>query len=566
MPTVGKKQAPFWTVDCESDPFSYGRIPEPFLWGIYDGGSGSYWEFETVEEVVKHLSSRDVLAYAHNGGKFDWHFLSKHFEPDQPLLVINGRLARFNIGRCEFRDSYTLMPISLAQYQKTEISYWKLERAVRDQHMDEIRAYLKSDCVNLWNLVNGFEQEFGRHLTQASAAMKIWQRRSKVQAPRSGEAFYEQFAGFYYGGRVQCFEAGDFKLKATSVDIRSAYPAAMLEQHPISLDYFNGTGKPKFGVEKYGPSFFKVRCIARGCFPYRALNKMLYFPADDVERIYHVTGWELQAAIETGTVENLKILEWTAFNDRIDFKDYVGYFWNERKQAKAAGDKGREQYCKIFMNGLYGKFAADPRSYNQYTLKRIEALKEVVDNAQDFSFFREWLLVIEEAKKERLQFYNIATAASITGLVRANLWRAILKAERPFYCDTDSITAIDFKGLDIGDELGQFGIEGEYDRIIVAGKKLYAFHKVGRPWDDSLDIGQKNWKKASKGARLTAHELAAIVGGDRVEYRPEVPTFSVRTNEPKFTKRVLKITAANVTSVPIQFDPMFATPDVASGV
>jgi hypothetical protein len=559
MPTVGKKQAPFWSVDCESDPFAYGRIPEPFLWGVYDGGSGAYWEFDTVLQVVTHLRAHDVLAYAHNGGKFDWHFLSAHFEPEQPLLVINGRLARFKIGRCEFRDSYTLMPIALKQYQKTDIEYWKLEKAVRHQHMDEIRAYLKSDCVNLWNLVNGFEQEFGRHLTQASAAMRIWQRRSKRQAPRSGVAHYEQFKPFYYGGRVQCFQAGDFSVKAESVDIRSAYPAAMLHPHPISLDFLQGTGDPDFHPVEYGPCFFSIRCVARGAFPYRALNKMLYFPSDDVERIYHVTGWELQAALETNTVENLEILSWTRFNECIDFKDYVEYFWNERKKAKAAGDKGRDHYCKIFLNGLYGKFAADPREYNDYVLRPVSDLASVVENSQDFSFFREWLLVINQAKKERYYFYNIATAASITGLVRANLWRAILKTDTPFYCDTDSVTGLGFKNLDMGDELGQFGLEGQYDRVIVCGKKLYAFHKVGRPWEDSLEIGQKNWKKATKGARLTAQELATIAGGQDVEFRPEVPTFSVRTNQPRFTKRVLRITAADVTKVPIQFDPMFAT-------
>lgn len=558
MPTVGKKQAPFWTVDCESDPFAFGRIPEPFLWGVYDGASGNYWEFEKVADVVAHLRLHDILVYAHNGGKFDWHFLSPHFEAGQPLLVINGRLAKFKIGLCEFRDSYTLMPIPLRQYQKTDIEYWKLEKAVRHQHMDEIRAYLKSDCVNLYNLVKGFEDEFGRHLTQASAAMRIWQRRSGRRAPRSGVAHYEQFEPFYYGGRVQCFKPGDFPVPATSVDIRSAYPAAMLQQHPISLDFVQGTGEPDFGHPDYGPCFFKVRGVARGAFPYRALNKMLYFPADDVRREYTVTGWELQAAIETKTVEDLEIVSWTRFNETIDFADYVNYFWNERKKAKAAGDVGRVHYCKIFMNGLYGKFAADPREYNDYTLMPVSALKQVVEASQDFSFFREWLLVIQEARREKYYFYNIATAASITGLVRANLWRAILKAETPFYCDTDSITALGFRGLDIGDELGQFGVEGQYDRVIVCGKKLYAFHKLGRPWDDSIEMGQKNWKKATKGARLTAQELMNIAAGQKVEFRPEVPTFSVRTPEPKFTKRVLKITAADVTRVPVEFDPMFA--------
>ena len=35
-------------------------------------------------------------------------------------------------------------------------------------------------------------------------------------------------------------------------------------------------------------------------------------------------------------------------------------------------------------------------------------------------------------------FYNVATAASITGFVRAFMWRAICDSEEPLYCDTDS--------------------------------------------------------------------------------------------------------------------------------
>lgn len=577
---------PIWAVDCETDPFEYGRVPIPFIWGVYEGYESKYWEFsahvpidpteqqmlagarECVAAVVDFLREQSIIAYAHNGGKFDWHFLTAHLDPTKPLLVINGRLAKFEIGKCEFRDSYNLMPISLDQYQKSRIDYRKMERAVRHLHMDDIRTYLKSDCVNLWNMVNGFEKEFGRHLTQASAAMKIWKGRFKGPAPNSGPAFYDMMHPYYYGGRVQCFEAGDFRVKARSADIVSAYPTAMLDEHPISLHYSVGPDVPKGGMSKWGPAFFSVRGVARGCFPYRGLNKMLYFPADDVKRTYHVTGWELVAALETDTLEDWDILKVYQFSEVTDFKRYVNYFWDERKKAKAAGDKGRDYYCKIFLNGLYGKFASDPRDYKQYELMPRSKLAEIIDSEKDFAFFREWLLVSEQIRREQYRFYNLATAGSITGKVRANLWRVIHGSKRPFYCDTDNVTALDYPAwLQIGKELGNWEVENHYDRLVICGKKTYAFHIEGRPEWDSLDKTKwidpegkpipKNWKKATKGAALTAQDLIEIANGRLIKFLPMAPTFSVHKANPKFIPREIRMTAADVSRVPQIWDPEF---------
>src|SRR6516165_8269765 len=95
------------TYDTETDPFhncdqdgldgralcikcfGQGRIPYPFLHGIYLGESDDYVEFTTVQEVVDYVSSRKLLLYAHNGGKFDLHPLRDHMNTDEPLKIIN---------------------------------------------------------------------------------------------------------------------------------------------------------------------------------------------------------------------------------------------------------------------------------------------------------------------------------------------------------------------------------------------------------------------------------------------------------------------------------------------
>jgi hypothetical protein len=150
--------------------------------------------------------------------------------------------------------------------------------------------------------------------------------------------------------------------------------------------------------------------------------------------------------------------------------------------------------------------------------------------------------------------------------VRARLWRAICAAKRPFYCDTDSITAVDFKGLKIGKELGEWNFEGDYDRVVICGKKMYAFHHTGRPLDDWLERRydkegkplERNWKKATKGANLVADDLIRIAHGDTVKFRPMVPTFSVHSMSPKFIPRAIKATANDITVVPKHLDPLFS--------
>jgi len=177
------KNTPLYTLDCETDPFEYGTIPVPFIWGLYRIDTEEYEEFSTVQQMIKRLKTLDGIVYAHNGGKFDFHYLSDGINPDSSILVIAGRLVKCEIGTAELRDSYSILPFALGQYQKTEIEYWKLHKLYRAEYMQEIRDYLKSDCVNLANLVSAFISEYGLHITQATAAMNIWSKMTKTTPP-----------------------------------------------------------------------------------------------------------------------------------------------------------------------------------------------------------------------------------------------------------------------------------------------------------------------------------------------------------------------------------------------
>lgn len=330
--------------DAETDPFKRERVPAPFLWGFYDGSQ--YQEFTTTAAFVEFLEAEDCICYAHNGGRFDWHFLLPYIEAYEEISLINGRIARFRLGQAECRDSYNLLPVPLAAYKKDDIDYSIMERAARakPENARKIAAYLKSDCIYLWELITQFVERYGLQITQASASMKQWRKISNQEIPRTDKAFYREWSDYYYGGRVQCFQSGVIDTDFIVGDINSAYPRAMLEKHPYSSNASIVKGY------KAKADFYRLRAESTGAFPYKGDGGGLSFPSDGEIREFTVTGWEVQAARDTGTLKRAKFLESSTFINHVDFSDYVNFFYAERQRCKVAGDEAGSLFAKLFMN------------------------------------------------------------------------------------------------------------------------------------------------------------------------------------------------------------------------
>ena len=526
----------FWAVDCETDPFKYGRVPQPFIFGAYNGDD--YLEFDTATELTAHFYNQEVVLYAHNGGKFDWHFVLPDLEPETKIQVISGRLAKFKIGEAEYRDSYSLLPIPLSAWQKDVFDYEKLEKENREKHREEIRRYLRSDCVNLYDILVRFFASYGRKLTLASASLAMWRKISGETEDHSSPEFYEEIKPFYYGGRVQCFKSGVGEHAFQVVDINSAYPRAMLSRHPWGTLYFTDVRLPK-AREDIERCFITITAKSTGAFPYRGENG-LEFPSDHQDRSFNITGWEYLAAVETGTLDaGAKVHLVHTFADSINFEKYINHFFHMKADAKERmknpddlDAKADYIFAKLFMNSLYGKFASDPSSYSEYMTclpDEIEAMEsEELGGWELVAELHNVAIVGRSLPPQAQRYFNVAVGASITGYVRAMLWRAIQASEGVLYCDTDSIAAIK-PVVELGDEIGQWSNEGDFNRWAIAGKKLYAFGRI--------DGG---YKIASKGARLTAEQIFQIADGETVEYKQEAPTFGLRGV--RFTARNIKRT------------------------
>ena len=516
--------------DSETDPFKFGRNPKPFIWGVYDGCE--YWEFTDTGEMVGFLEDKEWIVYAHNGGKFDFFFLADFIDYLEPLTVINGRITKFKIGACEFRDSFAILPVPLAAHAKTKIDYAIFEAGEREkpENWKAISDYLHDDCRSLYDMVARYVDAFGVNLTLASGAMKTWQKMSGIPAPKSSDYFYHEFKRFYYGGRVECFKKGIIDKPFKVADINSAYPDAMTRHHPWGTNYIESNELP-IDKGELNRSFIHMRAKCLGAFPVRG-EIALEFPNDGEFREMFVTGWEFDAARDTGALVIDEIYSVYQFVDTVMFTDYVDRFFADKKIAKECNDVAGYILAKLHLNSLYGKFGANPENYEQYITCApcdIDAMA-VAHNYEFAEMFGRHAIMCKPIPEHSMRFYNVAVAASITGFVRAYLWRAISKCKGVMYCDTDSIAAHDTHRLQLGPEVGQWNIEAECDHGGIAGKKLYAFH--------GLD---GKWKTASKGVRLTHSEIMRVCNGETIKYAKDVPTYSLKTGV-RFIEREVRMT------------------------
>jgi hypothetical protein len=512
------------TADCETDPFSHGEVIAPFIWGAYDGVD--YWEFGSTEDFVAWAKEQHAIIYAHNGGKFDWHFLIDHFEPFTRIMTISGRVAKVPFGAAELRDSYSILPVPLAEMQKDDFDYRKLHKSVRAKHMPEIRKYLKSDCVNLFTWVSNFIEQYGRNLTVASAALAQWRKISKMDTPRTSEGYYQTLSEYYYGGRVQCFAKGHVNSRFRVIDINSAYPAAMMKRHPWGESYIVSDELPKNGIER---CFITLECEPCGAFPVRTENG-LDFPFEGDRRKFSVTGWEYLAALETGVLGDHAIEKVFTFPASIEFSDYINHFY----EIKEASEKGTPSYlfAKLFMNSLYGKFGSNPARYKEQWIvppEHVAAASAYDGYTYAGELGKNALMERPLAEKAR-RYFNVAVAASITGAVRAEMFKAISQCKGVLYCDTDSIAAEDIGGLELHPtRLGAWDVEADCDRASIVAKKIYAFRKL-----------DGKYKTASKGVRLSPEQIIAAADGEEVLHKNEAPSFSLKKPFDKFDPEEVK--------------------------
>ena len=528
-------------VDSETDPFSAGLVVQPFCIGFDTGDRYvDFWGDDCVKQFFDYLATLtaegyEFIIYAHNGGKFDFFFFLDYLDSDQTPLIMGGRLVKINFAGQEFRDSFAIIPQALGSYQKDVIDYDLFTRDKREKNKPAILKYLKSDCVYTRDLIVGFHNMFGDKLTIASASLPMLNSFTGFEKI-GGEGFDDRFRRYYYGGRNQCFETGVLLPKYGThffvYDRNSMYPAVMRDElHPVS-------NRPILQDKIDDDTDFAcIEAENYGALPFRKEDGGLDFTVR--KGIFYATIHEIKAGEETGTLKVIRVLHAWKFDRKASFGEFVDQFYNLRLEAKACGDKVKDILYKFCLNSGYGKFALNPRKFKQWSMTICEVPEPQANaaNPMGWSLHSQSgdLFIWSRPNPRKGGFYNVATAASITGAARANLLRNIALSKRPIYCDTDSIICEGFEGETNESELGGWKLEAIGDRVAIGGKKLYTVYNKA-----NLVATGEAIKRASKGVRLSPQEIVDVCNGSEIVYQNPVPNFSLDGTADFVTRRIKK--------------------------
>lgn len=524
---MGKKKRKIATLDLETDPFLYGNTPLPFAAGFYNGDSYfQTWGDDCVLKMVEYLESLDEphIIYVHNGGGFDFWYLQDWLT--SPLFFIRTRLAKAGfLGKHELRDSYRMIPVPLADYQKEKIDYNKFWYPEREKHKKEISYYLQKDCEYLYQLVTDFIDRYGMHLTIGAAAINELKKLHPQE--HESESFDDRFRPWYMGGRNQCFEYGELHGNFKIYDVNSMYPYVMSHyKHPLGASF----GKSKT-IPDNRVSFAYITAESLGALP--VAFKGLAF--ENGTQDFWACSHEIYKALDLGLLRIKKVHTCLTFNHSQDFRPFIDKFSALKIQCDETGDVGGRLFAKLLMNSSYGKFGQNPRKYTDCEI--FDAIDECIKAGYEPKMrMGNRVIGARPAELNDWSFNNVAIAASITSASRAELLDGLHHAIRPVYCDTDSITCEHLDRECHNSKLGAWKLEAECDTLYIAGKKLYACYDKGQP----LLIKGKE-KKACKGANLSAATIKDVTLGTVFANKIDAPLLKFG-QDAKFIQRNIRAT------------------------
>lgn len=543
--------------------------------GIYDGSH--YFEFETLDKMVSYLRfmvPNDTI-YAHNGGKYDNRYLLNHlkgegYEISNIMYIQNGLIFDVKIGKKTFkvRDSIHLLQGSL----KSLCESFNVEHKKREFDLktwiktgcpvtDELREYLKDDCISLYEVLLKFNSTFDTKIkltiasTAFNALLETTYKNIKLKKLCSNMMTKEEedfVRCSYKGGRVEVFSREAENVY--SYDVNSLYPFVMHNfNYPFGKKLIQEgeecNKSIKLGLlgvceclikapEMYIP-YLAVRYEDKLMFPYGHWSDKL-------------TSLEIIEARKRGY--EIKIIKGIFWNNKGRlFKNYVDEYYSIKQNSEGA----KKAIAKLFLNSSYGKFG------QKRSNKRIKSESEMIKSGTDInkveSFDGGFLYSVEETSYQN-RSVNPIYATFVTAYARHVLYlgfeHVMSKGGKIFYCDTDSIkTNVEMDKDFIDSEiLGKWKDEGFFEQCIFVSPKLYCmegekekiFKGKGIPKSELEKLSKTDYENLLKGEKITV-ETERVTGvmehfrrkdTDKKKYIGSIKQQKIVTSD--YTKRIVK--------------------------
>jgi len=296
----------------------------------------------------------------------------------------------------------------------------------------------------------------------------------------------------YRGGITDCFKIGESKEKLYKLDINSMYASLMREKllpYQLIANYheldksglYNGkkkqgySNKTLWSIYKtakknnlavivnatvelneenaYILNNFKDFGFNKSIFAYGKFNVSLCTP-------------ELEFIENCNT--KITIHEINVYQTKLIFKEFVEFFYDVRLKAKRENNKVDDEFCKLMLNGQYGKWGQkkiaydvvkkDGKFYKEYAGVIFHMVKRIKERTGIINFKKQIIYLGSIVNEGELYSLNcdlyllrqteenaydsfVAISSFITSYARMMLVKYLLIAERKnvYYCDTDSL-------------------------------------------------------------------------------------------------------------------------------
>jgi len=444
------------SVDTEDN--SEGKLKQICF---YNGKN--FWVFKSRFKFIKFLleyKTKGKLFVCATNLEYDIVNMFRHYW-DMVELFYGGRLifAKLKDKKIYFMDTLNHYNFGIKE-QGERIGLPKLEMDTNNPE------YVKRDAEICLNHFKKYQVDINKHgaevnYTIASSTLNGFKRNHLLREfKKMPDNILTMHRKAYYGGRVEIFNMvaeAKGSNKIYSYDINSLYPYVMkVNQYPIPDSYYVTHDIPAYGVVYCEIEYLKNVYIP--FFPYRSFEGKLLFP------LGRLKGWWSVVEIKYGLSEKLikvnKVYKAIGFRE-VDyvFTSFVDYYYQQRLNAQAKGDKFGSDILKIYMNSLYGKFGEKIESKTIFTQDG-----ELIESFLDKVYFpphTNYIMALYTTAYARILLYK-------------GLNQVLLKGGLLLYCDTDGIQYKGKEGLlPVSKKLGDYKLIGVYKKADFLLPKTY---------------------------------------------------------------------------------------------
>jgi len=487
--------------DLETTPIQKG-IQKFYVGGFYQGGKYYYWS-EDLEELVDYMiHSQNKIIYFHNLDYDIRFFLDYLFENYEiKIIPVHSSILAvklFNNKKLikEFRDSYKLIPLSLAKLTES-FNLWHVKKdydvvnnvypELNKIEKQEYLSYLKTDVLGLYEGLYNFFRLLNVNpntkkipITLPSLTLSRWKKTyPKHENINLFNGFDSISRETYFGGRVEVFRRKGKNL--FYYDFNSLYPYVMKKySYPVGKTTKIFCGESKYGISEY--PFFIAHCT-KIQIPKHYVNPLpvldsahgiLFYPYGTVRnKFYNSVDLNLLVAYG-GSYEWDYAYVWDE-SDYI-FSDYISENYSMKTEAKKNKNKSMYEISKLLMNSLYGKFAQSKNKSIIRKLSDLEFREKYIQGKRLVPYpFTENLYLMECVDRRTPSTTHISSF--ITANARKELYHVLrhcFSRGNIYYCDTDSIVTdvlLDYDNM----KLGFLALEDEIREGYFALPKMYAY-------------------------------------------------------------------------------------------